>query len=161
MSHNSKFAYHLNTQNFVSDDTRFMFRVNRPLTSTAAAQVISLHSWLGNSKASGNMVPCSVSRVTGWVGEKFAQNVAQPIFLSKLIQNLSRGNKQPKNVSYFWNRPKTTQKTSTIRQKFAQTGHPVCQQQVACWRNALNWTQTKMYFLTMSRGPVFFPMYPK
>jgi hypothetical protein len=43
------------------------------------------------------------SGVTRWVCENVAQNVAQPIFLSKLIHNYYRGKKLHKNLDYFSN----------------------------------------------------------
>jgi hypothetical protein len=45
--------------------------------------------------------------------------------LSKLMHNLNRETKEPKNVGYFYNVWKTVQrKHSPIGQNFAQSGHP-------------------------------------
>jgi hypothetical protein len=43
------------------------------------------------------------ARVTRWVCEKIAQNIAQPIFLCKLINKFNRGKSRPKTLGYFCN----------------------------------------------------------
>jgi hypothetical protein len=55
----------------------------------------------------------------------FVKNVAQNIFLSKLMHMLKSWIKWPKNVGYFCNFHVTAQsKQSHIGRKFAQSGHP-------------------------------------
>jgi hypothetical protein len=64
--------------------------------------------------------------VTRYVCEKFAQNVAQPVFLLKLIHRFYRGTKKLHNLGFFCNFQKTVQsKQSPNSRKFAQSGHPV------------------------------------
>jgi hypothetical protein len=67
------------------------------------------------------------SRVTRWVCKKIAQNVAQPIFLSKRIHNLYRGKSSPRNYAtfvVFKKLPKRKQPPN--RRKFAQSGRSPC-----------------------------------
>jgi hypothetical protein len=48
-------------------------------------------------------------------------------FLSKLVHNLSRSRKQPKNLAYLSNFQKSAQsKQSPNRQNFAQSSDPAC-----------------------------------
>jgi hypothetical protein len=46
---------------------------------------------------------CQASRVTRWVCDKIAQNVAQRFFMSKLMHKLNHGKKVAQNVGNFFN----------------------------------------------------------
>jgi hypothetical protein len=76
--------------------------------------------------ATNQWLECLKNRLTWWVSKKIAQNLAQPIFLSTLLNNIHLGKKKAKILGYFCNFYETAQSNrSPVGRKFAQSGHPV------------------------------------
>jgi hypothetical protein len=89
---------------------------NRPLPFHTLSQIKRCWTSLSATTAAG--------RVSRWVSDKIAQNVAQPVFSSRLLHSLHRGKSSPKMwaTSVIFKKSDQSRPSPNFR-KLAQSGH--------------------------------------